>query len=501
LDTQATKRQPHAVVIGSGFGGLAAAVRLGARGYRVTVLEKLDAPGGRAYVYRQDGFVFDGGPTIVTAPFLLEELWTLCGKKFADYVDLRPVTPFYRIRFDNGEVFNYTGDAESMRREVAKFSPDDVEGYERFMKQAEAIFDVGFTELVDISFADWTTMVKIAPDLLRLKSYRTVYGLVASYVRDERIRTVLSFHPLLIGGNPFATTSILCLITFLERRWGVHFAMGGTGSIVKGLVDLIEGQGNSVRMNAEVSAINVVDRRANSVTLKSGEVISADVVVSNADSAWLYKHLIAPEHRRRWSNRRIEKSRYSMSLFVWYFGTKRQYPDVQHHTILLGPRYEGLLTDIFKNKILAKDFSLYLHRPTATDTTLAPAGCDAFYVLSPVPHLGSGTNWRDEAEPYRKAIEKYLSESILPGLENEIAASLMLTPQDFQDRLNSVNGAAFGLEPVLTQSAWFRPHNKSEEIDNLYLVGAGTHPGAGLPGVVASAKVLDRVLPHASEFV
>jgi phytoene desaturase len=501
LDTQVTERQPHAVVIGSGFGGLAAAVRLGARGYRVTVLEKLDAPGGRAYVYRQDGFVFDGGPTIVTAPFLLEELWTLCGKKFADYVDLRPVTPFYRIRFDNGEVFNYTGDAESMRREVAKFSPDDVEGYERFMRQAEAIFDVGFTELVDISFADWTTMLKIAPDLLRLKSYRTVYGLVASYVRDERIRTVLSFHPLLIGGNPFATTSILCLITFLERRWGVHFAMGGTGSIVKGLVDLIEGQGNAVRMNAEVAAINVVDRRANSVTLKSGEVISADVVVSNADSAWLYKHLIAPEYRRRWSNRRIEKSRYSMSLFVWYFGTKRQYPDVQHHTILLGPRYEGLLTDIFKNKVLAKDFSLYLHRPTATDTSLAPAGCDAFYVLSPVPHLGSGTNWRDEAEPYRKAIEKYLSESILPGLENEIATSLMLTPQDFQDRLNSVNGAAFGLEPVLTQSAWFRPHNKSEEIDNLYLVGAGTHPGAGLPGVVASAKVLDRVLPHASEFV
>ncbi len=506
MDTLVTKNQPHAVVIGSGFGGLAAAVRLGARGYRVTVLEKLDAPGGRAYVYKQDGFVFDGGPTIVTAPFLLEELWELCGKKFADYVDLRPVTPFYRIRFDDGEVFNYTGDAEAMRREVAKFSPEDVAGYERFMTQAEAIFDVGFTELVDISFADWTTMLKIAPDLLRLKSYRTVYGLVASYVRNERIRTVLSFHPLLIGGNPFATTSILCLITFLERRWGVHFAMGGTGSIVKGLVDLIEGQGSEVRMNAEVAAINVVDRRATTVTLKSGEVISADVVVSNADSAWLYKHLIAPEHRRRWSNRRIEKSRYSMSLFVWYFGTKRQYPDVQHHTILLGPRYEGLLTDIFKNKILAKDFSLYLHRPTATDTTLAPAGCDAFYVLSPVPHLGSGTNWRDEAEPYRKAIEKYLSESILPGLENEIATSLMLTPQDFQDRLNSVNGAAFGLEPVLTQSAWFRPHNKSEEIDNLYLVGAGTHPGAGLPGVVASAKVLDRVVPHgtektASEFV
>ena len=494
MDSVTTK--PHAVVIGSGFGGLAAAIRLGARGYRVTVLEKLDAPGGRAYVYRQDGFVFDGGPTIVTAPFLLDELWALCGKKLADDVELRPVTPFYRIRFDDGEIFDYSGDAEAMRREVAKFSPSDVAGYEAFMKQAEAIFDVGFTQLVDISFADWKVMLKIAPDLIRLKSYRTVYGLVSSFVKNERIRNVLSFHPLLIGGNPFATTSILCLITFLERRWGVHFAMGGTGKIVDGMVKLIEGQANQLRLNAEVASINVTAGHANSVTLINGETINADVVVSNADAAWTYRKLVAPEHRKRWTNKRIDNSRYSMSLFVWYFGTKRMYPDVQHHTILLGPRYEGLLTDIFKNKIVAKDFSLYLHRPTATDTSLAPVGCDAFYVLSPVPHLASGTDWRTAAEPYRKQIEKYLSDSILPGLEAEIATSLMLTPQDFQDKLNSVNGAAFSLEPVLTQSAWFRPHNKSEDIDNLYLVGAGTHPGAGMPGVIASAKVLDRVVPH-----
>jgi len=496
LITQPQNGKPHAVVIGSGFGGLAAAIRLGARGYRVTVIEKLDAPGGRAYVYRQDGFVFDGGPTIVTAPFLLDELWELCGKKLADDVELRPITPFYRIRFDDGEIFNYSGDAEAMRQEVAKFSPDDVAGYEAFMKQAEAIFDVGFTELVDISFSDWKVMVKIAPDLIRLKSYRTVYGLVSSFVKNGRIRNVLSFHPLLIGGNPFATTSILCLITFLERRWGVHFAMGGTGKIVDGMVKLIEGQGNSVRLNAEVTSIDVKDGHANSVTLANGEVINANVVVSNADAAWTYRKLIAPQHRRRWTNKRIDNLRYSMSLFVWYFGTKRQYPDVQHHTILLGSRYEGLLTDIFKNKIVAKDFSLYLHRPTATDTSLAPAGCDAFYVLSPVPHLASGTDWRTAAEPYRKAIEQYLSDSILPGLKDEIATSFMLTPQDFQDKLNSINGAAFSLEPVLTQSAWFRPHNKSEEIDNLYLVGAGTHPGAGMPGVIASAKVLDRIVPH-----
>jgi phytoene desaturase len=499
VSAPAPDQQPHAVVIGSGFGGLAAAIRLGARGYRVTVLEKLDAPGGRAYVYRQDGFTFDGGPTIVTAPFLLEELWALCGKTFSDDVDLRPVAPFYRIRFDDGEHLDYSGDPETMRREIARFAPEDVDGYERFMKQAKAIFDVGFTELVDISFSDWTTMLKIAPDLLRLKSYRTVYGLVASYVKNERIRTVLSFHPLLIGGNPFTTTSILCLISHLERQWGVHFAMGGTGEIVKGMVRLIEGQGGTVRLNTEVAAINAAAREASGVTLTTGEVMPADVVVSNADSAWTYRKLLAPEHRRRWTNRRIDKSQFSMSLFVWYFGTRRQYPDVQHHTILLGPRYEGLLTDIFRNKIVADDFSLYLHRPTKTDPSLAPEGCDAFYVLSPVPHLGSGTDWREKAEPYRKAIEKYLSDSILPGLADEIVTSMMLTPQDFQDRLNSLNGAAFSLEPVLTQSAWFRPHNKSEELDNLYLVGAGTHPGAGVPGVIASAKVLDRVVPHGSE--
>jgi phytoene desaturase len=492
--------RPHAVVIGAGFGGLAAAIRLGARGYRVTVLEKLDAPGGRAYVFKQDGFVFDGGPTIVTAPFLLEELWTLAGKRLADDIDLRAISPFYRIRFHDGSTFEYSGDAEAMRREVAKFSPDDVAGYEAFMQQAKAIFDVGFTELVDISFADWTTMVKIAPELLRLKSYRTVYGLVSTFIRDERLRTVFSFHPLLIGGNPFTTTSILCLITFLERKWGVHFAMGGTGKIVDGLVRLIEGQGGEVRMRSEVGRIDVEGRRACGVTLANGEAIRADVVVSNADSAWTYQKLLPSSVRRRWTNKRIEKSRYSMSLFVWYFGTKRQYHDVPHHTIMLGPRYRELLGDIFKHQRLAKDFSLYLHRPTATDTSLAPAGCDAFYVLSPVPHLASGIDWATEAEPYRKSIERFLSETMLPGLENEVVSSHMLTPQDFQDRLNSVNGAAFGLEPVLTQSAWFRPHNISEDVENLFLVGAGTHPGAGMPGVIASAKVLDRVVPNADSF-
>jgi phytoene desaturase len=489
--------RPHAVVIGSGFGGLAAAVRLGARGYRVTVLERLDAPGGRAYVYRQDGFSFDAGPTVITAPFLFEELWALCGRKLSDDVDLRPVSPFYRVLFDDGERFDYTGDAAAMRAEVARVAPGDVDGYEDFLRASEAIYKVGFEALGHVPFDAWTDMVKVLPDLLRLESYRSVYSLACKHVRDARLRVVLTFQSLLVGGNPFATTSVYCLIAFLERRWGVHFPIGGTGSLVRGLVKLIEGQGGSVRCNAAVAQITVAGAAATGVRLANGETMAADVVVSNCDSAWTYRHLLAPEHRHRWTDRRIERSRYSMSLFVWYFGTRRRYPEVAHHTILLGPRYRELLGDIFDRKVLAEDFSLYLHRPTATDPALAPEGHDAFYVLAPVPHLESGTDWRTAAEPYRLAVQRRLQERLLPGLEHEVVSSLMLTPQDFQDRLSSFRGAAFGLEPLLTQSAWFRPHNRSEEVDRLYLVGAGTHPGAGLPGVLSSARILDTVVPHA----
>jgi phytoene desaturase len=494
-------RRPHAVVIGSGFGGLAAAVRLGAKGYRVSVLEQLDAPGGRAYVYRQDGFTFDAGPTIVTAPFLFEELWKLCGRRLSDDVTLKPVSPFYRIRFQDGSHFDYTGDPAAMRAEIAKFSPGDVAGYEKYMLASEAIFKVGFEQLGDVPFSKWTDMARIAPEMLKLESYRSVFSLVSKFVKDERLRVVLSFHPLLIGGNPFTASSIYCLIAHLERHWGVHFAMGGTNQLVNGLVKLIEGQGGELRCNTTVDEIMVENGVARGVQLKSGLAIKADVVVSNADSAWTYRHLVKPQARSRWSNKRIERARYSMSLFVWYFGTKRRYDDVPHHTILLGPRYKELLADIFTRKHLADDFSLYLHRPTATDTSLAPEGCDAFYVLSPVPHLDSGTDWSVKAELYRQAIACELSNTMLPGLENEIVTSRMLTPQDFQDRLLSFKGAAFGLEPVLTQSAWFRPHNRSEDIANLYLVGAGTHPGAGLPGVLSSARVLDSLIPDAHSLV
>jgi phytoene desaturase len=488
------------VVIGSGFGGLAAAVRLGARGFRVTVLERLDAPGGRAYVFREDGFTFDAGPTIVTAPFLLEELWALCGRQFADEIDLRLMEPFYRIRFDDGGHFDYSGDWDAIRAEIRRFAPDDLGGYERFMRQSEAIFRVGFERLGHVPFGSLMDMARIIPEMVRLQSHRSVYSLVSSYIKDPRLRTVLSFHPLLIGGNPFSVTSIYALISFLERRWGVHSAMGGTGTLVQGLVSLIEGQGNAVRCGAEVAEILVEDGCARGVRLSDGEQIRADLVVSNADAAWTYRHLLAKTPRRRWTDQRVDRARYSNGLFIWYFGTRRQYPEVLHHTILMGPRYRELLQDIFHRKVLAKDFSLYLHRPTATDPGLAPEGCDTFYALAPVPHLDSGTDWTSEAEPYRAAVAGYLEGSLLPGLSQALVTSRVSTPLDFQNRLLSYKGAGFSLEPVLWQSAWFRPHNRSEEVRHLYLVGSGTHPGAGLPGVLSSARVLDRVVPDVTVF-
>ena len=488
----------HAVVIGAGFGGLAAAIRLAARGYRVTILEKLDAPGGRAAVFRQDGFTFDAGPTILTAPFLLEELWQLCGRTMADDVTLKPITPFYRIRFHDGSTFDCTGDAAAMRAEVARFSPGDVEGFERFMRLSETTCRIGFQQLGDVPFGSWTDMARVTPDLVRLGGHRSVYALVSRFIKDERLRIVFSFHPLLIGGNPFTASAIYTLIPYLERRWGVHFAMGGTGQVVRGLAGLIEGQGSTLRCNAEVEQIIVTEGHARGVRLMSGETIPADIVVSNADSAWTYRKLLPPDVRRRWTDRKLERSRYSMGLFLWYFGTNRRYDDIAHHTIVLGPRYRELLHDIFKRKVLAEDFSLYLHRPTATDPSLAPPGCDAFYVLSPVPNLEGDTDWTTAAEPYRQAIATHLSATVLPDLEKHIVTSRLMTPLDFRDRLCAWQGAAFGLEPVLLQSAWFRPHNRSEDIAGLYLVGAGTHPGAGVPGVLSSAKVLDRVVPHAA---
>ena len=484
-----------AIVIGSGFGGLAAAIRLAVRGYDVTVLEALDAPGGRAYVHHIDGYTFDAGPTIITAPYLFEELWAICGKRLQDDVTLRALDPFYDVRFHDGTVFRYSSDHESMRAQVAAIEPRDVEGFERFLQASRDIYKVAFEGLAEQPFHEVGTLLRAAPDMLRLGGHRSVYREVSRYFRSDKLRILFSFHPLLIGGNPFTTTAYYCLIAHLERSFGVHYAEGGMGALVNGMVRLLESQGGRVRCQSRVEQILVSGDRASGVRLTSGEVIEADIVVSNADAAFTYGTLLSRHPRRRWTDRRLARASYSMSLFVWYFGTRRRYEDVYHHTMVLGPRYRALLDDIFKRKVLADDFSLYLHRPSATDLSLAPPGCDAFYVLAPVPHLGSGTDWREHAEPYRKAVERRLQETMLPGLDQALTVSHMLTPKDFEERLSSVKGAAFAMEPRLLQSAWFRPHNRSEELKGLYLVGAGTHPGAGLPGVLSSARILDQIVP------
>ncbi len=496
----ASDERPHAIIIGSGFGGLGAAVRLAAKGWRVTVLEKLDAPGGRAYVHHSQGHTFDAGPTIITVPQLFEELWTLAGRRFADDITLKKMDPFYRIRFADGDHFDYSGDPDKMRAEVKRVSATDSAGYERFMAEADHCYKLGFVALGAKAFDTVGDLLRAAPAILRMRGWRSLHTMVAAHLKHPKLRMAMSLQSLLIGGNPFAVTCVYSLINALERLWGVHWAMGGTGALVKGLVNVLEGQGGVLRCNAEVKRIEVQAGRATGVTLASGEHIAADIVISNADTAWTYKHLIAPEHRSHWSDKRVDNGRYSMSLFVWYFGTKKHYTEVPHHMMLLGPRYKGLLTDIFKKHKLAKDFSLYLHRPTATDPGMAPEGCDTFYVLAPVPHLDSGTDWATQAEPYRKAIAEMLDKTVLPGFEQELTTSFVTTPQDFHDRLLSFKGAAFGLEPLLLQSAWFRPHNRSEDIDGLYMVGASTHPGAGVPGVLMSAKALDSVVPDASVY-
>ena len=494
---------PLALVVGAGFGGLAAAIRLSAMGYRVQVLEKLDGPGGRAYVRRQDGFTFDGGPTIITVPFLFEELWGLCGRKLSDDIDLRLMDPFYRVRFDDGTHFDYSGDPERMRAEVARVSPDDVAGFDKFVAEADLCYQLGFEALGCKAFDSIFDLLAALPSMARMRAWRTMHGLVSSYFKHPKLRMAMSLQTLLIGGNPFSVTGVYSLINALERRYGVYSAMGGTGAIVQGMVNLLQARGVPLRCNAEVKRIMVEDGRATGVQLATGEQLSADIVVCNSDTAWTYRNLVAPEHRRHWTDQRIERGRYSMSLFVWYFGTDRQYTDVPHHTMVLGPRYEGLLTDIFRHHRLADDFSLYLHRPSATDPSVAPTGCDTFYVLSPVPHLQSGTDWAQQAEPYRQAVCRRLEETLLPGLSQHVISSHVMTPQNFQDDLLSFKGAAFGLEPLLLQSAWFRPHNRSEDVENLFMVGASTHPGAGVPGVLMSAKALQTVVPqlHGSKHV
>jgi phytoene desaturase len=431
---------------------------------------------------------------VITAPFLFEELFALAGRRFEDHVTLVPVDPFYRIRFHDGRVFDYSGDAERMAAEVARFSPADVDGYQRFVKESEKIFAVGFEKLGDVPFSRAADMIKVVPAMIKLRSHLSVWGLVSRYIRDPSLRIVLSFHPLLVGGNPFTTTSIYALIAFLERKWGVWFAQGGTGSIVRALVDLFTSLGGTLALGTEAEEIVVDNGRATGVRLRDGRTLPATIVVSNCDAPTTYKRLVPSVARKKHSDARIDGMKYSMSLFVAYFGTRRTYPELAHHTILLGPRHRELLGDIFDRKVLAPDFSLYLHAPTRTDPSLAPPGHEAFYVLSPVPHLQSGTDWEREAEAYRDKLYAYLETAGIPGLRANLVTTRHITPRTFAEEMNSNFGAAFSIQPVLRQSAYFRFHNRSEEVQGLYLVGAGTHPGAGLPGVLSSAKVVDRLI-------
>jgi phytoene desaturase len=484
----------RAVVIGSGFGGLAAAIRLQAKGYKTQLLEMRDKPGGRAYVYEQDGFTFDAGPTIITAPFLIDELFALAEKKTSDFLRIVPCNPYYRILFHDGRHFDYTGKEDEIIHQIKKFNPRDVDGYLEFVSKSRAIFERAFTDLADQPFCLAWDMMRVVPDLVRLRSHENVFQLTSRYIRDPFLQVVFSFHPLLVGGNPFQSSSIYSMIHYLERKWGVHFVMGGTGALVKALVQLFEQMGGELRLNARVEEIVVERGKASGVRLATGETLSASLVVANADVANTYRKLIKPQFRRKWTDARVEKMRYSMSLFLIYFGTNRTYPDLAHHTIVLSSRYQELLRDIFDKKILAKDFSLYLHAPTRTDASLAPPGCECFYVLSPVPHLGGAVDWEKTKKPYAEAILESL-EKICPNLRAHIVTSRIFTPLDFQNELDAYLGSAFQLEPILTQSAWFRPHNKSEDVEGLYFVGAGTHPGAGLPGVLSSAKVVEKLVP------
>ena len=484
------------IVIGSGFGGLASAIRLQARWNDVVLFEKRDKPGGRAYVYETKGFTFDAGPTVITAPFLFEELFTLTGKKMDDYFKLVPLHPFYRIFNHEGKYFDYNDDRNFTLSQIEKWNPRDKEGYLKFIKTTKPIFERGFVELGDKPFLKFTDMIKAAPSLIRLQSYKNVYSYVSQFIKDDFLRQCFSFHPLLVGGNPFETTSIYSLIHYLELKWGIHYAVGGTGSIVNGLAKLFIELGGELKLDSEVKEITVKSRKVTGVKLTDGSEHSADIIVSNADVAFTYMKLIPKEYRRKYSDRKLEKMKYSMSLFVIYFGTSKRYNNTKlmHHNIILGKRYRGLLNDIFSKKILADDFSLYLHMPTYTDSSLAPEGCETFYVLSPVPHLGSGIDWGKEAKPYRDKIMSFLEDNYLPDLQKNIVTEHYIDPTYFRDKLNSYLGSAFSIEPVLTQSAWFRPHNQSEEFENLYFAGAGTHPGAGLPGVLSSAKIVDNLI-------
>lgn len=482
-------------VIGAGFGGLALAIRLQASGIPTTLLEQRDKPGGRAYVWQDEGFTFDAGPTVITDPSAIEALFTLAGKKLSDYVELMPVTPFYRLCWEDGKVLDYDNNQTLLEQQIAAFNPQDVEGYRRFLAYSQAVFKEGYLKLGTVPFLNFRDMLRAGPQLGRLQAWRSVYDMVAKFIQDDHLRQAFSFHSLLVGGNPFATSSIYTLIHALEREWGVWFPRGGTGALVDGMARLFRDLGGELLLNAEVSQLETQGNRISGVQLKDGRRFDASAVASNADVVHTYDRLLQHHAVARKRAATLKRKRMSNSLFVLYFGLNQPHAQLAHHTVCFGPRYRELINEIFNSNQLADDFSLYLHAPCTTDPSLAPAGCGSFYVLAPVPHLGTAAiDWQQEGPRFRDRIFAYLEEHYMPGLRDQIVTQRMFTPEDFRDTLHAHQGSAFSLEPILTQSAWFRPHNRDADISNLYLVGAGTHPGAGVPGVIGSAKATAQLM-------
>jgi phytoene desaturase len=477
------------IVIGAGFGGLALAIRLQAAGIPTTLLEQRDKPGGRAYVYQDQGFTFDAGPTVITDPSAIEELFALAGKQMSDYVELISVTPFYRLCWESGKVLDYDNDQQRLEGQIARFNPRDVEGYRRFLDYSRAVFREGYLKLGTVPFLSFRDMLRAGPQLARLQAWRSVYSMVSSFIEDEHLRQAFSFHSLLVGGNPFATSSIYTLIHALEREWGVWFPRGGTGALVQALVRLFQDLGGELELNAQVSRLEMAEDRVSAVELADGRRFDASAVASNADVVHTYEKLLGHHPQGVARAAKLKRKRMSNSLFVLYFGLNHHHTQLAHHTVCFGPRYRELIDEIFNRDTLAEDFSLYLHSPCISDPSLAPPGCASYYVLAPVPHLGTADlDWAQEGPRLRERIFDYLEQHYMPGLRQQLVTHRMFTPFDFRDELGAYQGSAFSVEPILTQSAWFRPHNRDDRIANLYLVGAGTHPGAGVPGVIGSAK-------------
>jgi len=483
------------IVIGSGFGGIAAALRMRAKGYEVDLHEKLDQIGGRARQFSRNGFVYDAGPTVITAPYLFRELFEIFNEDIDDFIKFIPLDPWYRFRFHDGTFFNYGPDQDQLLEQIKAIEPRDVNGYLKMLQHAEKIFEVGYLKLADQPFHKFSSLIRYTPDIIKLKGYQSVYQFVSSYLKHPNLRQAFSIQPLLVGGNPFNTTSIYALIHALEKKWGVFFAKGGTGEIISQLKMLMERKGINIFLNSEIKKIITSEKMVEGIETEEGKFYKTDYLITNADPIYTNSNLIG---RKKISlhNKFVQKTaKHSMGLFVLFFGTKVKYDNITHHTIWMGPRYKELLSDIFDRYKLSEDFSIYLHRPTATDPDFAPIGCDSFYALVPVPNLKGNISWKDEASAFTQSIIQALEQTMMPKLSENICESFVMTPEDFLQDYNTPFGSGFSIAPLFRQSAWFRTHNKDDLYQNLFYVGAGTHPGAGVPGVLNSAKVIDKLIP------